>query len=266
MKIKLLSNRPSDGLNHLKDFLNNEYDDIDAKRLRTNTTYRFRQNDVAISWGNYTPQPALISNYTPSVWLNKDVSKVVDKKTTFESLTSHSILKKVLPTFTTDIEVARSWFNDDDVKVYCRTLTQSSGGDGIVVSRTPEELVNAPLYTLGLDIKHEYRLHVVGTRALLQRKARRDTSEEHADIRNLENGYYFINEFTLNDTLGNLIALLGGKIIEEVGIDFGAIDIVTTTDGKVKLLEINSAPGLSAGITTSFYGNSIVELINSKLS
>ena len=193
------------------------------------------------------------------------MSKVVDKKITFESLATHNILKKLLPTFTTDIEVARGWFSGNNVKVYCRTLIQSSGGDGIVVSRSPDELVNAPLYTLGLDIKHEYRLHVVGDQTLLQRKARRDTSEDHADIRNLENGYYFINEFTLNNTLRNLISLLGTKIIEYVGIDFGAIDIATTTDGKVKLLEINSAPGLSADITTSFYGDSIVELINNIL-
>jgi hypothetical protein len=65
--------------------------------------------------------------------------------------------------YTTDRSRALRWLTErpEVDKVYCRTTVRGHSGEGIVVARQPEEVVNAPLYTVGIDIHHEFRFHIL---------------------------------------------------------------------------------------------------------
>lgn len=163
--------------------------------------------------------------------------------------------------WTTSISEASSWLDNPDEKVVCRTLLSASSGRGIVIAKTKEELVPAKLYTLYIRKKWEFRVHVFNGVVIATQQKRRLTSEQLESrsivdrckyIRNLSNGYIFSSHLDDIEDLNSILEYYATNSIMVLGLDFGAVDLLLTSDLRVMVLEVNSAPGLS-GSTLSKY-------------
>jgi len=137
-----------------------------------------------------------------------------------------------------------------------------------IVVPPPVGLNNAPLYTVGIDNRGEYRVHVVAGEVILyQKKSRRvdidgvaEVAEGvDADVRNLETNWIY--------RTGNLKKLerveeLAVNAIEALNLDFGAVDIIMDDEGDIFVLEVNSAPGLGNADSLEAYTEAFNKLNN----
>jgi glutathione synthase/RimK-type ligase-like ATP-grasp enzyme len=166
------------------------------------------------------------------------------------------------PDFTTDRNIALSWLADDGV-IVCRTLLRSSEGKGIVMAETPEQVVQAPLYTRYLKKKLEFRVHVFnGVVIDVQQKKRKSDYDGQRDtrIRNLANGYVFCRG-NLNEPTDLREQALAA--VASLGYTIGAVDIVYNEHhNRVVVLEVNASPGLT-GTTLQRYTDAIVSWFRS---
>lgn len=225
-----------------------------------------------------TNEPHLVINWGLSdiPWLyNMEVinnpqaiKKAVNKLTSFKLFDNANV---TIPRFTTSRMEAAEWIQQGNA-VFCRKLLCASAGDGIVVARKVEDIVDAPLYSAYVKKKWEVRVHVCQGTAFHIAQKRRLTSEEleargidkgeiEPLIRNIANGYIFSNN--LDDALSEPLATINDiaiKAIDAIGLTFGAVDIIVTEAGKPYVLEVNTAPGLE-GITLEKYKTVFEELI-----
>lgn len=166
------------------------------------------------------------------------------------------------PDFTTDIEVAKTWIADG-YTVVCRKLLRSHSGKGIVIAKTMDELVNAPLYVKYFPKSYEFRVHVFNGKVIdyVQKKKKDGLTEEQGYnkyIRSHKNGWVFCREGILER---ETIKTLAVNAVKALGLDFGAVDIVMTSRGTAKVLEVNTAPALE-GTTLKKYSEAIKEYAN----
>ena len=165
--------------------------------------------------------------------------------------------------WTTDKEEAKTF-----KLCYCRTLLCSSQGRGIVVARSPEEVVDAPLYTKGIiRVAGEYRVHVFKGQIIdvvqkkklsTEQRELRGIGDVNPYIRNHNNGYIFARrDISCPDSV-KTVAL---NAIEDLQLDFGAVDVVVSGySGGAFVLEVNSAPGIE-GTTVQKYVDAIEGLV-----
>lgn len=159
------------------------------------------------------------------------------------------------PEFTVSKSTAKRWAAQGD-KVYCRTLVSSYEGKGIVLASTPEEIVDAPLYTKRYKNSKEYRVHVAFGQAIqvVQKKKRRGTDAD-PNIRSNRNWVFARNIDSVPDDVVRQAILAVGVL----GLDFGAVDVVwSVKNQKACVLEVNTAPGLdqtSANIYATAFVN-----------
>ena len=163
------------------------------------------------------------------------------------------------PEYTTDKDKAKDWI-EQGFKVVCRTLLTAHSGQGIVVSKQQDELVDAPLYTKYIRKQKEFRVHVFSSKILDIQEKRRSSSVDdyHPYIRNHTNGYVFcrggIEE--PNDLRG-----VATSAVNALGLDFGAVDVVwNEAQNKCYVLEVNTACGLE-GSTIDKYVQAIKEVV-----
>lgn len=162
-----------------------------------------------------------------------------------------------LPQFTTDPDQAKSWVLKGHEVVARRTLNGSSGeGIHFMSKDDPDSFVEAPLYTIYVKKKDEFRVHFAfGEIIDFQRKALRAGSSPNAHswkVRNLANGFVFVrNEVKLPKDVEEQTKL----VIKHTSLDFGAIDLIYNEgSAKAYVLEVNTAPGLQ-GETIESYSN-----------
>lgn len=156
----------------------------------------------------------------------------------------------------------------DSQRVYLSNLLQAALATG-----TPRLVENvatipsAPLYTKGVINTGEYRVHVAGGEVILYQKKSRRVNEDgevvtadgaEADVRNLASNWVY--------RTGNLerlerIEQLAVQAIHALGLDFGAVDIIKDEEGRVYVLEVNTAPGISNTETAQAYINAFRNLI-----
>ena len=218
-------------------------------------TYTPKQRHIILNWGNSSPftwddnQAGLVLNY-PS-----NVKRAINKLLAFYSFKENNVSHVE---FTEDKDIAQSWLKDGEV--VCRKLLSSYEGKGIVVASTPEELVNAPLYTRYKKKKAEYRVHVFDGKVIdIQQKRKKKDVEINNQIRNTAGGWVFCRE-----NLDPPTDLLSTSIsaVAALGLDFGAVDIIyNQKENKCYVLEINTAPGIE-GTTVTKYINAIGECLN----
>lgn len=145
-----------------------------------------------------------------------------------------------------------SWLAAGD-KVVARMVLNGHSGEGIVIVDNLDDLPPAPLYTKYIKKDQEYRIHVAGGQVIFQqRKARKKEvpdEEVNWQVRNLAGGFIFANDGVNapDNVCANAIAAVAA-----LGLDFGAVDIVTTKKGEAYALEVNTACGL-AGKTIDAY-------------
>ena len=236
------SNR-SQGLKLLKEELRLRGHDVKEIKVR-NSLYRPHPSDIIICWG-------VAKSHYPGE-LNGNAANAANKLKAFQMMTRNGLRWSV------NKEEAKAWR-----LCYCRTLLSSSQGRGVVVAQRPEEVVDAPLYTKGIiEVEGEYRVHIFKGQVIDFAKKMKMSSNRLAEdgithnplIRNLHNGYIFGRE---NVSLSPEVERVALESIEDLGLDFGAVDLVLSSrSGKAFTLEVNTAAGIS-GTTVQSYASAI---------
>ena len=247
MKIRFAANsNGSVGLRNLKVALQDR--GHDALLIKHNKSkYIPKDTDIIINWGipPFSPLPNS---------LNQKARNASNKLTAFQLMSPRNKLR-----WTTDKEEAKTF-----KLCYCRTLLCSSQGRGIVVARSPEEVVDAPLYTKGIiKVAGEYRVHVFKGQVIdvvqkkrlsTEQRELRGIGDVNPYIRNHENGYIFARG---DISYPNSVETVALNAIEDLQLDFGAVDVVVSGySGGAFVLEVNSAPGLE-GTTVEKYVEAI---------
>jgi glutathione synthase/RimK-type ligase-like ATP-grasp enzyme len=227
---------------------------LSCKRVFPNRRYRAKSNHLIINWG--------CSTYPE--WDEEDAGKVLN--------TPHSVgvaANKItafygmqdtveIPMFWTSKESAKRYMEAGRFKVVCRTLLSGHSGAGIVIASTPEELVDAPLYTQFIEKDKEYRVHVFNGKVIdYQQKKKRRGVECNGDVRNRHTGWVYARiDVTLPETVETNVI----RAVSSLGLDFGAVDLCTDRNGNVFVFEVNTAPGIT-GSTLDKYVEAIKELL-----
>lgn len=261
-KIKFLRSAASNGLNVLIAKLKEA--DHDVKKLKiSGSRYRGNGSDLVFNWGR--SDYGSIANSYATLNVPDAVVLSSSKAKTFKALQDAG-MENSIPKWTQDIATAGQWILNQGEKVYCRTLTRASQGKGIVIATTQDELVSAPLYTAGVDVAREVRVHVFkGTVIDFAQKKRmsserlRDEEIEEADdnIRSHGRGWVFARSgVEVSDAVKDVAI----RAVSALGLDFGAVDIAITPQGVAKIYEVNSAPGLE-GTTLESYSRAFLGYI-----
>lgn len=225
--------------------------------VRTKQTPRVHSTTI-INWGLTT----LSSNPSQTI-INEPIAVSNSSNKTRAYTILHN--KVPIPRFTTSKALAREVIELGGW-IVARKLTRASGGRGIVICKTIEDLnsVSAPLYTAYFRKSHEYRYHVVFGKVIFVQQKKRLTSEERTArnipldipsyVRNLASGYIFANQGIARNSELSLASI---KAVKVLGLDFGAVDILANhnTDNSLKnfvICEVNSAPGLSGSSFDSY--------------
>lgn len=174
-----------------------------------------------------------------------------NKLGTFNILTQNPNVR--IPEFTEDISVARSWTQDRGGVAVCRTSLTGHSGHGIVMAETPEEVVQAPLYTRYVKKAKEFRVHVAFGQVIdVQEKRKRTDYEGEYDsrIRSFHKGWVFCRE---NIEEPEELRSMAIGSINSLGLDFGAVDIIYNQHlNQCFVLEVNTAPGLEGSTVNSY--------------
>ena len=207
---------------------------------------------IIINWGN-----SGLSNTRATVINPADAVGVASNK--ISSLMAFEASGVDHPEYTLGKMFASQWI-EQGFKVVCRTLLTAHSGQGIVVAKQQDELVDAPLYTKYIRKQKEFRVHVFGCKIIDIQEKRRSSNVDthHPYIRNHSNGYVFcrgdIEE--PSDLRG-----LAVSAVSSLGLDFGAVDVVwNEAQDKCYVLEVNTACGLE-GSTVNKYVNAIKEVV-----
>jgi len=186
----------------------------------------------------------------------KSVYNAVNKIRCFEILKEKGI---PTPIFTTSKEEAKSFSLIN--WVFCRTLINSSKGRGIVIARSPEEIVDSPLYTELYPKTHELRVHVAFGRVIdiVEKKKRTSKKleglglEYNQHIRNIDNGSVFCRNNIHTNPLFDKISIDAVSALE---LDFGAVDLLAIYEEEVLkdavVCEVNTAPNLTGTTLTRY--------------
>ena len=217
-----------------------------------NSKFIGRRNDIIINWGNSSSIP-----FACQV-LNEPyhVATATNKLKAFEILCNNVNI----PRYTTISSEALQSYK----RVFVRQTVSGHSGEGILVVDTEdvEFLPPAPLYVEAVAKKNEYRAIVVGGKVvdLKQKRLASDAPEDRSKfIRNLQNGWIFARDNVEYIEGLNEIAI---KAVNALGLDFGAVDIITDKNNVLYVLEVNTAFGLE-GQTIELVGDALKDLIRS---
>lgn len=238
---------------------------LGVKRIKhENSRYRPRVGDTIINWGS-SKLPDKIEESSALILNDPLFIGAVSNKLKFFS--SSLINTELTVPYTTERQDVVNWLSEGKT-VVARTVLNGHSGDGIVVIEPGQEIVDAPLYTLYVPKKDEYRVHVHlrrdGAAQVfdIQRKAKRnDVPKEEANyrIRNLAGGFiYARSELNVPQCVKDVAI----QVFHATGLDFGAIDIIyNEKNNRAYALEVNTAPGLT-GTTLQNYVDMFKELID----
>lgn len=254
MRVKLFSHNPNSASSKALS------DALGIKRLRhTGSKFVPKKDDVVINWGHagdalrgfncrILNDPASIRNTSNklSFFTNSGPEETRDYK---------------IPPFTTSKETVVEWLKQGK-DVIARTELNGHSGKGIVVISKVEDIVDAPLYTMYIPKKQEYRVHVLGDKVIdVQRKIKdpsRDVSSWY--VRNHDSGFIFVRNDIKPD---NKVLDYALDAISTFQLDFGAVDVIFNgTRNEAYVLEINTTPGLE-GQTIDNYQKAFSDYLGS---
>lgn len=226
---------------------------VNAKLLKSNGRTEFFRSPV-INWGN---SKRVIASLTGVLNNPRKVRIAVNKLKSFELFKAKGI---AIPDFTTDYELAKQWVQDGHW-IVARSLLESHSGNGITLAKTLEELPNdSKLYVKYFKKLYEFRVHVFNGEVIdyVQKRKRNNLPDENYNkyIRSHSNGWVFCRD---NCIVRDNVKTLALSAVNALGLDFGAVDIVMTSSGKSKVLEVNCAPALE-GTTLESYTNAILNM------
>lgn len=222
------------------------------------TAFIPQKGDVIVNFG---------SSELPKAWkacTYKIINSVAAVSNSIDKVRALTILKDSgvsVPKFTTDALQVPKWLKQGH-SVMARKLTKASCGKGaVMVAPTDPTFPDAPLYTLYVPKKAEYRIHVWGVEVIdMQQKKRRkdfDKTKVNNQIRTWATGWVYCRG---GINVPQVVIDQAKKAVTALGLDFGAVDIgYTESNGKATVYEVNTAPGLE-GTTLKVYAKKIKEL------
>lgn len=213
-----------------------------------------------VNWGNSGGElgSGVLSNLERILNPPDKVAVAINKLSCLGCLSEASVS---IPEFTPSMAEASGWV-EKGKEVVVRKLLRGSGGRGIEFCHQPHMLPPAPLYTLYVKKKDEYRVHVAGGTVFdVQKKAKRQGEEPSATgwkLRNLENGFIYKR----SDVSPPLCVLEEAiKAVQALELDFGAVDVIYNAHyDRAYVLEVNTACGLE-GSTVQLYADAIQALL-----
>jgi glutathione synthase/RimK-type ligase-like ATP-grasp enzyme len=225
-------------------------------KVRPNGNYSFLGNHLVVNWGSgHCPYWGNVVGVSPRLLNHWNyVAKAINKLSAFQIFKEKDV---PTPEWTASRAIAEQWLAAGRT-VFCRTKLSSMEGRGIVVATNASELVDAPLYTRLFPKDKEYRVHVFKGEVLdyVQKKLKHGAKEipgRNKFVRNTANGWVFAREGV---TISDQVREISGKAVEALGLDFGAVDLAVSKEGKVVVFEVNTAPGIE-GTTITKYAEAI---------
>ncbi len=232
---------------------------IGAKLIRhKNSKFVGTEEKTVINWGSSN----LPENVIGAKVINSPeaVGKASDKLVCLDTLGAGDV---AIPDYATDPLIAEVWLRGG-CAVVCRQKLNGHSGEGIVIATEGGQLVDAPLYTMYIPKKSEYRVHVFNGKVIdVRRKARRmDVPDDQINwkVRSYANGFVFAKGEALGEVPRSVI-YNAIQAVEALGLVFGAVDVIFNEKrGQAYVLEVNTAPGLE-GSTVDSYANAIAEYL-----
>ena len=205
------------------------------------------KHPIIINWGASVIERE-IANYNEILNEPANVAKAVNKLTTLSLFTEHGV---ACPEWTEGYGEADKWLADGS-SVVARYKLNGHSGEGIEILDTDralqvmtEQRGKAPLYTKYVKKDQEYRIHVFqGEVIFQQRKARKievPDAEVNWQVRNLAGGFIFANDGV---EASDAVKDQAKSAVDALGLDFGAVDVITNKRGEAFVLEVNTACGL----------------------
>ena len=232
--------------------------ELGIRRVYPDRRYKNFRSHLIINWGSSVYpnwHRPLQTNYVndPSA-----VLKASDKRQALYRFTINSV---ACPKFFTTKEDLIHYTDGLDTfpRVYCRQIVSGQSGRGIVIAESPNELVSAPLYTLGFNTRKEWRIHVFQGQVIdFAKKACRDGERPSGLIRNYASGWIFRRDgVEPTDAMKELAC----KAVACLGLDFGAVDIAEDREGTLCVFEVNTACGIGGESTLQSYANAFRRLL-----
>jgi hypothetical protein len=128
-------------------------------------------------------------------------------------------------------------------------------GGGIRIALQPKDIRDRDFFTEFIPKDSEFRVHVIGGKvAKVSKKVLREEADYDPLCWNYGNGFRFV---TSSPPPGASLAMAA---LYEIGMDFGAVDLLIGIDGKPYVLEVNSAPACCRN-TLEIYGSAIAEMV-----
>lgn len=183
----------------------------------------------------------------PEDTLNKDISTAISKKLTFTKLDEGGLVRHP-PIFSTPEEASAweyGWLGRRD---------GLSGGRGIAIFEKGQLPLQAAQYDFITGIipgKAEYRIHVGklpdNTFTIIATQQKVGVRNNESIIRNHASGVIYSQQDLRMSEKGRTRAKEWAiHTVQAVGLDFGAVDLLQSIDGKLYVLEVNTAPGISS--------------------
>lgn len=235
---------------------------LHTKLIRhNNSKFRPNVNRAIVNWGSGSI-PKVIAAVCQVLNPCSAVIVAKDKLKTFKAISAFVSM----PGWTEDKEEAQSWV-DIGKTIVARTILNGHEGHGIVIVEPGQRVVDAPLYTVYIPKKAEYRVHVFNGTAIDMQQKVRAAGENNGQfhIRNHNHGFVFaryVNQVPVADTIPELVKIESIKAVKCLGLDFGAVDIIWNEAlRKAFVLEVNTAPGIE-GSTVETYEKAIRKHLN----
>ena len=223
-------------------------------------------NNIALCWGarNYRADATLVFNG-------------VARKDAREQLTLMFEAGLTVPTWTDDIEHAKQWVRDG-LRVWGRSWIHTRGTDiigsgyKIIRNKTTRKLSEAwnPnwlkrewwVQVIPTDqIAEEWRIHIFQGRSIGRAlKVQTGEPQRIQPVRNRDNGWTMVHNVDPVLPLKNAAALA----VKSLGYNFGAVDLFLLNDGRIVVLEVNSAPALRSDYTMNAYKTALERIANNK--
>lgn len=232
---------------------------LGVKRVKvTGSRFVGKNGDVVVNWG-------IPRNILANVRYLNDLEAVRVASNKLHAFGAFDRANVSTPRWWTSTE----WV-EEGTKLLARTSLNGHSGVGIVIG-TKEDIVRAPLYVEYIEKKYEYRAIVVGDNVVdfKQKKKRASERDEEGNVIegtriqhdehvwNLNGGYVFAREGVRRP---DGIDTLAVDAIKALGLTYGAVDIIEDNEGKLYVLEVNTAFGLE-GTTTQLVGEAIRQLL-----
>ncbi len=203
-----------------------------------------------IRWGN-SLQPELDDQFDRVINSAESIMNATNKLRSLEMLSEAELN---VPAWSEDPD---ELIEEYGYPILGRKLRHARGSDIQLILQKRDMRRERDFYTVYIPTNREYRVHVVGDRAVrVQAKYLDFPDQKKAWIRNYESGYRFRNP-RLRMHARRLQAAISA--VSALGLDFGAVDLIVGDDNETYILEVNTAPSCSP-LTGAAYANGIASL------